>query len=529
MNSTCTRCQKQKIIKAKGLCNACYTYEHRHKKYKTESNKEDEKLQELELKLKDLQENLSKSREENYVLLKHVVSLKEISIQSSNNLIPNSATKEDIETAQFKETSTPSSMISKDLSHSFVQEVKRKEYNYDVTKYKEYLGEIMKKKKWYGLGEEKLIALFPCFTILIENYCKKIFGKRSKEERELIEQEVIESDTMIESKGRIITCSGQYFILLQNISFSFDLPVTLEDLFNIEKIKIYIQFMEDLKREPCSIRNLLLSLKFIIKSFKTFTTFQPYQQEMIQTSSFLDIECSNKKGQSFNKWRPNSEELFDFGHFMDDEEFNLLIIYLLEQTQKLLVVENKSMKETFRFQYLCITVISLLDGGQRREVITRLKVDSLIQKDSKYYLQKQTEKRNRGNSHEIPIFSISAYLIQLWKKERKTLLEREDSIVSLWITKQLKPYRPGKLIEKMQLLFKEFNPCLQMHKMDLRRLKISSLFQKEQSVSKLDLDIAIVANYLNTSLDCIRNNYNRSIKLNMRVMLHDVTITIGTY
>ena len=186
MNSTCTRCQKQKIIKAKGLCNACYTYEHRHKKYKTETNK-DEKLQELELKLKDLQENLSKSREENYVLLKHVVSLKEISIQSSNKSIPN-LTKEDIETAQSKEIPTSNSIILKDLSHSFVQEVKRKEYNYDTTKYKEYLNEVMKKKKWYGLGEEKLIALFPCFTILIENYCKKIFGKRSKEERERIVQ-----------------------------------------------------------------------------------------------------------------------------------------------------------------------------------------------------------------------------------------------------------------------------------------------------------------------------------------------------
>ena len=52
--------------------------------------------------------------------------------------------------------------------------------------------------------------------------------------------------------------------------------------------------MEDLKREPCSIRNLLLTLKFIIKSFKTYETFKDYQKNMIQTSDFLDIECSLK-------------------------------------------------------------------------------------------------------------------------------------------------------------------------------------------------------------------------------------------
>jgi hypothetical protein len=54
---------------------------------------------------------------------------------------------------------------------------------------------------------------------------------------------------------------------VQNKTFVYDQPVVLEDLFKIEKIKIYNQFMEELGREACSIRNILLTLKYIIKSF----------------------------------------------------------------------------------------------------------------------------------------------------------------------------------------------------------------------------------------------------------------------
>ena len=67
-------------------------------------------------------------------------------------------------------------------------------------------------------------------------------------------------------------------------------------------------------------------------------------------------------------------------------------------------------------------------------MMCRLHVDSLIIKNGEYYLKKQTEKTNRGNSHEIPILEVSAYLFLLWKKERDTLLgENATSIISLWI------------------------------------------------------------------------------------------------
>jgi hypothetical protein len=69
------------------------------------------------------------------------------------------------------------------------------------------------------------------------------------------------------------------------------------------------------------------------------------------------------------------------------------------------------------------------------------------------------------------------------------------------------------MVKHLQKILKEFNPCLQMHKLDLRRLKISSLFQKRGEsttpVELLDSQLNLVADYLNTSLNCIQNNYNR--------------------
>ena len=116
--------------------------------------------------------------------------------------------------------------------------------------------------------------------------------------------------------------------------------------------------------------------------------------------------------------------------------------------------------------------------------MARLRVGSLIRKEQQsssqqqdgqgqqkqqyyqYYLKKQTEKRNRGNTHEVPIFEISACLFQLWKKERERekllLLLKKEGIMSMWITKKWTPARPNKMIEKMKGILKEFNPCLQI-------------------------------------------------------------------
>jgi len=47
--------------------------------------------------------------------------------------------------------------------------------------------------------------------------------------------------------------------------------------------------------------------------------------------------------------------------------------------------------------------------------------------------------------------------------------------------------------------------------LDLRRLRVSSLFKKEGNIEELENNLNLVADYLNTSLNCIRNNYNRHV------------------
>jgi hypothetical protein len=102
-------------------------------------------------------------------------------------------------------------------------------------------------------------------------------------------------------------------------------------------------------------------------------------------------------------------------------------------------------------------------------------------KSIKQFYLKQTEKTNHGNSHEIPILDVGACLFLLWKKERDVLLMGKSSkIVALWINGKGEPAKPAMMVRCLQKRLKDFNPCLQIHKLDLRRLKISSLFQKRE-------------------------------------------------
>jgi hypothetical protein len=360
-----------------------------------------------------------------------------------------------------------------------------------------------------------LMELFPCFSLLVEKYNDKMFAKRSKWERDLMKDGNLESMSMIETKGRMVTSAGQFFYCCKRLHCP--LKRLCYKIFLIVKIlEFTFNFLKNWEENHVRFEmSCHTQIHYQIVSWTE--TFQPHHKEMIQTSNFLDLECSLKKGQDFNKSRANEEDLMDSGHFMEEEEFSLLIMYLLKRIQGLIKVEQKSLHELhqlFELQDLCYSTMALLDGGLRREVMCRLHVDSLIIKNGEYYLKKQTEKTNRGNSHEIPILEVSAYLFLLWKKERDVLLKNETtSIVSLWINSKLQPARPSKMVERLQKILKEFNPCLQMHKLDLRRLRISSLFQKRgESTTPVELlgsQLHLVADYLNTSLNCIENNYNR--------------------
>jgi hypothetical protein len=142
---------------------------------------------------------------------------------------------------------TNSEAVQKTLSHSFLQEVQTKTFEYDRNKYKEYLELISQKKKWYGLGEDKLMELFPCFSLLVEKYNDKMFAKRSKWERDLMKDGKLESMSMIETKGRMVTSAGQFFYCckrlhcpLKRLCYKIFLIVKLEFTFNFLKNSIRV-------------------------------------------------------------------------------------------------------------------------------------------------------------------------------------------------------------------------------------------------------------------------------------------------
>jgi hypothetical protein len=398
----CQRCTKEKVLKAKGLCNACYTTTCRENAKKKKGDREEDEAEQSKPNMQDVFALLLKQQEENLLLRQKLDRLqntptlnktRDVDVLVESIVVQESTLPSVVRTVDIVTESIPP---PKELSLLFVEEMQTKVFEYDQDKYKAYLVLVKKKKKWFGLGEEKLVELFPCFSLLVQKYYDKMLGKRSKQERDLIKEGKVESKSLVETKGRIVTSAGQFFLLLQQIKPQEKDSVEITELFDTSKIKVFIQFLEELGREPCTIRNVLLTLKFIIKAFLGSSTFQAHQKEMIQASTFLDLECSLKKGQDFNKSRPNEEDLMQAGHFMEKEEFSLLVIYLLKRIQELIKVEKKSLDQVFELQDLCYSTIALLDGGLRREVMCRLRVDSLIIKNGGGVLSQETNRKDQS-------------------------------------------------------------------------------------------------------------------------------------
>jgi hypothetical protein len=360
----CIKCNREKVIKAKGLCNACYTSTCRETAKKKKMESEEDSEEEPQNGGTNMQEmvTLLLRKEEEIRTLQKLVETQQTLLLTKNGENTNELNKHQDNTMiqslsenAMDSTNTP----QKDLSTLFLEEKQTKVFEYDQERYNSYLKVTKQKGRWYGLGEEKLVELFPCFALLFKEYDEKILAKRSKWERDLMKEGKVEWRSLTETKGRVVTSAGQLFLLLQQIKpQKEERSVDITELFDPAKIKVYIQFMDELEKEPSTIRNLLLTLKFIIKQFLGTTTFQTHQQQMIATSTWLDIQCAFKKAQDFNKARANEEDLMMQGHFMEEQEFSLLVIYLLKRIHILGQVNNKSVMQVFEFQDLCYASIA---------------------------------------------------------------------------------------------------------------------------------------------------------------------------
>ena len=162
---TCSKCNQTKTIKAKGLCNTCYTAECRRKaKEKENEIKESEKVQELEVKLRETMEALSKQLEANVTLVKELNFMKEDQTSLKE------ATKEGLSPKEGEASPKPTrdnvsspktpDGTNKDLSTRFIEELQNQTFDYDKEKYKTYLEEASKKKKWKSMVRRNWS---PCF------------------------------------------------------------------------------------------------------------------------------------------------------------------------------------------------------------------------------------------------------------------------------------------------------------------------------------------------------------------------------
>jgi hypothetical protein len=63
----------------------------------------------------------------------------------------------------------------------------------------------------------------------------------------------------------------------------------------------------------------------------------------------IGLPRSRIGSQESNKVRPNAEDLVQTGHFMEEEEFSLFIMYLLQHTKHILEKKDKARMSSLNF------------------------------------------------------------------------------------------------------------------------------------------------------------------------------------
>jgi hypothetical protein len=138
-----------------------------------------------------------------------------------------------------------------------------------------------------------LILHFPCLSLFVGKYKEDVWAKRTKVERDLMGSGRVESKSLTQTKGRIITTTGQFFALMEMILSNESFKI--EDIFSLKRVQVYLKFLEDLSREPCTIRNTILTLKAILKQFLTSSTFALHQKEIQETARIQQSETKFRR------------------------------------------------------------------------------------------------------------------------------------------------------------------------------------------------------------------------------------------
>jgi hypothetical protein len=118
----------------------------------------------------------------------------------------------------------------------YVQEKTLHPLIYDQERYRVYLEETQRNSVWSGWKEETLVSRLPCLSLFVKEYKEEVLSKRNQVERQLLEEEKVEFKSLIQTKGRVITITGQFFGLMEAIApKNTGTELSIEDLFSLKK------------------------------------------------------------------------------------------------------------------------------------------------------------------------------------------------------------------------------------------------------------------------------------------------------
>lgn len=328
-------------------------------------------------------------------------------------------------------------------------------------------------------------------------------------ERNLVAQGLLD-DPYRNGTSQITTLLNQYLYLIYHVSED---NLELKVLWDRKKINIFINFLEDIEKAPATIRNRLVSFNILLTILIEIDVFLPFKNEIMKTKTYLTNEMAPLKRQINRQPRKNFTDLIKDGDFATEKELDCFLIWLLNGFLICNKKEEKDINDYFHLQKIIFTICGILLGGQRLQVLACLRTDCiekrerLEEQDSQYYLKLgQVEKRDR-NTTLIPCKDLVGEMLLYFKNEVRLFIIKNEQIDQLWLQKSGYPIRKDKASKWLNYFSKMFNPCLSLTFMNLRRFRVSSLW--ERNLMNSPDFIKKVSSFLCTSKNVLINSYNR--------------------
>ena len=248
------------------------------------------------------------------------------------------------------------------------------------------------------------------------------------------------------------------------------------------------------------------------KDATTFNRHKKYCLTVANTHRWLyTVETSHS--------RSETDKVND-GSFLDPEEAKIFFRYILEEW----IEKKKNFEEAStvnkekcarKMQDIIITLVAILSGGQRRQVISNLTIDSftIINELGGFGTKIQKEKQDRAHGGIIPMNNQLVGFIQYFLTYIRPALKPNKGVIAQWINQNGNAMKQETVTNRLTRTIKEFDKGLSINFLELRRWFISCTM-KDISTNKKERDIiSSLELYLNTSSGVIEKHYDRSTKV----------------